>query len=920
MKYDLSGEWKLLLDSEKAGIQNGFFKTADYNQTIELPGTVSQQKKSPETSQRSTGYLTDPYKYEGWAWFEKTIKELPYGKYRLILERTRVSTVWINGKQIGTNNSLVAKHFYDFEYSSSDSLKITVLISNVDYLIPGGHMTSPDTQTNWIGITGEITLEKLENSRLENTTLGYELYNNEKILNIETEFLGIEKTDVEVEIENLISKKFVLENGKNLLKLSLPENTVLWSHENPKLYKINLHLGNNTYSYNYGFREFKAVEKHFEINGNKVFLIGKHDGMIFPETGFAPTDVESWLKVLKTAKDYGFNHYRFHTCCPPEAAFIAADQIGIYMAPELPFWGTVNAPDEPEFKKESTEYLINEGYKILQNFSNHPSFVMMSLGNELWGSENYLDKIISMYKQVYPDILYTLGSNNFQFWPRTTPNEDYFVGVRFSKEALIRGSYAMCDAPLGFVQTDKPNTDHNYDVFFKTEEETASSSAKEEEIEIQFGTGVKKVKSSANACHFVPNKPCISHEVGQYCAYPNFEENKRFTGVLKPYNFEAFENRLKEKNMLSQATDFFRDSSALMVQCYKTEIEAALRSNELSGFQLLDLQDFTGQGTAVVGILNAFMESKGIVESAQWKSFCNDTVLLASFDKYVYEENECLRVSVIFHNYSQKDFTNQFITAYIIDTDSDEILCEESFEIKENYSGNQELGVFTYKFENIDSYKKYAFLLILQDEQEEDKSFVNSYMLHAYPKPESETSGILNKLKTLDQVEAGDILITKNSITAKNESKNYRKIILLSEKVDSNLPGFTSNDKISTVEGTYCTDFWCYPMFRSISESMNKPVPTGTLGLTIDKNSELLKGFPTDSYTTPKWYNIITHGTCINLEGKEIQPVVQMIDNFERNWKLGLLYQTENIVVCTSRLWEISEEPEVALFLKSLMN
>ena len=73
-------------------------------------------------------------------------------------------------------------------------------------------------------------------------------------------------------------------------------------------------------------------------------LRGKHDGLIFPKTGYAPTDVNEWLRVLGIAKSYGINHYRFHTCCPPDAAFTAADLLGIYMEPELPFWGTIALP------------------------------------------------------------------------------------------------------------------------------------------------------------------------------------------------------------------------------------------------------------------------------------------------------------------------------------------------------------------------------------------------------------------------------------------------------------------------------------------------------------------------------------------------------------------------------------------------
>lgn len=918
MKYDLTGKWNLILDSDKTGIKNGFFKDFKSDVFIMLPGSVSQQKKSPETTEKSIGFLTDPYKFEGWAWFEKTIKNdktFETGNYRLILERTRNTTLWINGKEIGSNNSLNGKHIYDFSLTeTNDELKIVLLVSNVDYIVPGGHMTSPDTQTNWLGITGEISLIKLDSNRIENLKVKA-LYNTEiskPELSIDFELLVENDCEIEMKISNLFNKKVNAKIGLNHYDFELSEKTLLWSDNSPNLYKLELLPDFDSCSEKYevtiGFRTFKTNGKFFECNGKKVFLRGKHDGMIFPDTGFAPTDVESWVKVMKTAKNYGINHYRFHTCCPPEAAFIAADQLGIYMSPELPFWGTIQAPDEEGFNQKQQEYLINEGFKILETFSNHPSFVMMSMGNELWGSEKRLDEIMENYHKFDSTRLYTGGSNNFQFWPRTTEHEDYFVGVRFGHDALIRGSYAQCDAPLGFVQTDEPNAHHNYDVFFNNNSNDVETSDSEKEIEIQFGTGVKKVKSSGQSSQFVPNKPCISHEVGQYCMYPNFEENKRFTGVLKPYNFEEFKTRLNNSGMGNRAGDFFRDSSRFAVQCYKTEIEAALRSNELAGFQLLDIQDFTGQGTAVVGVLNAFMESKGVVSGKQWQSFCSETVLLAEFEKFVWQNGEELSAEIILHNYSNLDFNGNFVTAYIINTETDEILCEEEFEINKSILGNQKLGNFKFDFEDINEYQKLSFMLLMNCETADDPEncIINSYTLHVYPECDKEIDSVLNQLNEKETVEFSNVILTKSKQIAE---QNPGKVIYFQ----------TDFENIETVPGTYCTDFWCYPMFRSISESMNKPVPVGTLGLTIQNDDLLLKDFPTDTYTTPKWYNIVSHSTCVNLGKKEIVPAIQMIDNFERNWKLGILWEENEMVICTSRLWEIAQKPEVNYFLKGLI-
>ena len=932
-KIDLSGKWQLKLDSEKKGIQNEYYKLESFEDIINLPGSLSEQKKSPETDERATGYLTDPYKYEGYAWYKKIIdftkeenKSIKGGNYRLILERTRYSTLWINGRKIGSNNSINGIQKYDFELSPKDlenKLDITLLISNVDYIVPGGHMTSPDTQTNWNGITGRIELIELDSVRLESIKIKT-LVDNEIKLIISANLIATEAADYTFKIPDLFEKSQKLIPGKNQITFTMPGNTKLWSDTNPNLY--NLEISNNTkpekYSFSIGFRTFKAVGKYFENNGKRIFLRGKHDGMIFPLTGYAPTDLDSWLKVMKTAKNYGINHYRFHTSCPPQAAFTAADQLGIYMSPELPFWGTIQAPGEEGFDQKSQDYLISEGYKILDDFGNHPSFVMMSMGNELWGSEDRLDSIMKNYHDYDDRHLYTGGSNNFQFWPRTSKHEDYFVGVRFSKEALIRGSYAQCDAPLGFIQTQEPNTNHNYDVFFEDASHKDSKLCEDKEIEIQYGTGVKKVKTSGQNQHFLPNKPCISHEVGQYCIYPDFSEIEKYTGVLKAFNLEIFKERLEKSGMLDKAEDFFRDSGRLAIQCYKNEIEAALRSNELSGFQLLDIQDFTGQGTALVGVLNSFMESKGLVTGPQWRSFCDKTVLLASFEKYLYQNGDELKAEIILHNYSDQNYLGNCITVYIIDNENDEILYEEDFEIKSNQRGNTNLGTFTFRFDNIEKYKKVTLLLIMNledsnhedskypDKNQEVKSILNSYTLHVYPAADKEIKKLIESLQEKDSIEYNNCLLTKSYEEAKKLSLENKKVIYFKNSFE--------NEEI--VKGTYCTDFWCYPMFRSISESMKKEVPVGTLGLTINTSSELLEEFPSESYTNPKWYNIVEHSTCLNLAGKNINPDIQMIDNFERNWKLGLLWKEDNIIVTTCRLWEIADKPEAAAFLKSLIN
>ena len=644
-----------------------------------------------------------------------------------------------------------------------------------------------------------------------------------------------------------------------------------WSEYQPALYFLLYQIDEQDNGFvSFGMRKFCADGTRFTINGKPTMLRGKHDGMIFPRTGYAPTDVNEWIRILQTAKDYGINHYRFHTCCPPDAAFTAADLLGIYMEPELPFWGTIAAPGEEGYQEAEQQYLIALGDQMLDAFGNHPSFVMFSLGNELWGSPERLGEILRHYKARDSRRLYTQGCNNFQHFPLVLPEDDYFVGVRLSKERLIRGSYGMCDAPLGHVQTDRPSTMHQYDTIIFPEQKEDADGEAAEEIEIQYGTGVKKVKVSKSAGGLIPTKPVITHEIGQYEVYPNFREIEKYTGPLKARNFEIFRERLAAKGMLSQAEDFFQCSGALAAACYKEEIEAAMRSQYVAGFQLLDLQDFSGQGTALVGMLDAFMESKGLITPEECRMFCSDCVLLA------------------------QDGTVE----WVLMNENGDTLGKGSFSGKQE-PGLSEIGrIFCPMPEEISSPERLFLILSLTD-----TDVCNAYDLMLYPAiamPELETQETLCITEQLDE-----------ALAALQEGK---RVLFLPIETAQSIPGF------------YCTDFWCYPMFRDVCNWMKKPVAVGTMGLCIQQDHPALAQFPSQKYSTPQWYDLVSAADCAILDDtpEGFTPIVQMIDNFERNHKLGILWEAQVgngcLLVCTSRLSSAAERPEVRWFAKSILS
>ncbi|SFS03830.1 sugar-binding domain-containing protein [Anaeromicropila populeti] len=888
-KIDLSGKWEFCLDSEKEGIEKNYCqqKFQDY---IELPATVSTARKGVPSKEEHEGFLTDPYSFEGYTWYTRMVElsTEEEKEYFLVLERTRISHVWLNEQYIGSNTSLCTSHRYQLTPYVKQKNWLTIMIDNTSYPVKGGHMTSPDTQTNWNGITGKLYIEECSKSYLTKVRI----YPNakESLIEVKVTLNGSEKERLEVwvsdEEHSFPIEEYMLQGGENTVRYYMGHKAKTWSEHTPNLYQ--LHMGfykedkmeKESWQYTFGLRDFKATGKYFEINGVRTFLRGKHDGLLFPLTGHAPTDLESWIKVLETAKQYGINHYRFHTCCPTEAAFEAADMLGIYMEPELPFWGTVTEEGQENHDEKGQQYLIEEGFRILDEFGNHPSFVMMSMGNELWGSKERLNQILGEYRNYDARHLYTQGSNNFQFVPCILDNEDFFCGVRFSKDRLLRGSYAMCDAPQGHIQTMAPDLRYNYDQMIRPAE-AQGEIAQGGEITIQYGTGTKSVKMDTSM-EMIPEVPVVSHEIGQYAMFPDFSEIPKYSGVLKARNFEIFQKRLEAAGMLSMADSFFRASGKLAVDCYKAELETAFRSNELAGFQILDLQDFTGQGTAIIGILNALMESKGLVLPGEWRQFCSDRVILLELPKLVFTAGEIINVGVKLSAFGLKPVVSPEVS--IIVRDQNKVLLSEKRKMTNGYHN----GVYQLEDVSIAFPERNVPEKLVITAEIVGTDIKNSYTVWIYPKCKQEKW-------------QEDFVVTESIQEACESLRLGKKVLLYPESLNED----------NSIKGTYCTDFWCYPMFRTISESMGKAVPIGTLGLLIEDKHPVFKYFPTESYTTAQWYDFVSNSRAFILDKCDLKPIVWSIDNFERNHKLGNIFEVEagkgKLLVCTSDLRRLSD-------------
>ena len=604
------------------------------------------------------------------------------------------------------------------------------------------------------------------------------------------------------------------------------------------------------------FKDFHIKGQHFYANGHKIFLRGKHDACVWPLTGHVAMDVKSWKDYLGKCADYGLNHVRFHSWCPPEAAFVAADELGIILQPELPFWGSFDEKDSLLMN-----FLHKEGENILRWYGHHPSFRMFALGNELWGSIDKMAEFIADFRKLAPDKVYTFGSNYYLGYKGVKPGMDYFTTCRVGGEGWgnygthTRGSFSFADAADGgMINHFYPNTEMNF-----TE-----------------GCGLTNV-------------PIISHETGQFQTYPDYDEIAKYKGVLYPYNLEVFRSRLEKAGMADQAKDFHKASGLWSLQLYKQDIEMDLRTPNMAGFQLLDLQDYPGQGSAYVGILDAFMQSKGLCTESEWRQWCSPVVPLLISPQFCFTNEEGIHAKLQIANYSGESLKGKNLSWSLDGQHGSSILPDGE--------GLIDIGALDI---DLSKYERPAQLQLKL--KIEGTEYQNTYNLWVYP------FGV--DLSKLEQ----KVIIT-NELTDKiaRQLEKGKNVLLM-----------PASSKLC-VDGLFQTDYWNYRMFKTISENNKKTVSPGTLGILTDPKHPIFKSFPTEMHTNWQWFPILkaSHPMMLDNTGKDYRPIVQVIDNIERNHKLGLVFEFQvgkgRLLVCMADLERASSYPEGRQFYRSIL-
>ena len=865
---NLSGEWRFSIDTLDIGETEGWF-TTKLKDIVNLPGSMTSNDKgfNIKLNTKWIGYIRDtewykspifaPYhnpdniripfwlqpekKYTGAAWYQKEINIPENWKKKnvfLNLERCHwETTVWLDGIKLGSQNSLSTPHLYSLNGITGKhllSIKVDNRIKDIDVGM-NSHSITDHTQSNWNGIIGDISLRAEEKIYIKRLTLIPDIH--EKSVKVVAHiYNGLDNTKtikLETDAKPLnnhqggtvkpIKQQYQLVKGENEVTyfFNLGENALLWDEFNPNLYqlKIKIKYDNNEEEYyeSFGLREIKVENKLIKINNRQLFLRGTLECAIFPKTGYPPTDKADWSRIYKIIKSYGLNHIRFHSWCPPGAAFYAADEEGVYLQVECGSWA--NQSTALGDGKPVDNFIWEESKRIVSEYGNHPSFCLMAYGNEPGGNNHrtFLTDFLSYWKKQDNRRIYTGAAG----WPELPENEYHNIA-----QPRIQG----WGEQLGSViNAEPPKT--NYDWYSRNR---------------------------------MPNNgiPVISHEIGQWCVYPNFKEIKKYTGVMKAKNFELFQESLNANNLGHLADSFLLASGKLQSLCYKADIEAALRTKGFGGFQLLDLHDFPGQGTALVGVLDPFWEEKGYITANEFSRFCNSVVPLARLDKIIFTEGDTLKAKIEIANFNTKELISIQPQWQLLSIKGDIIGQGTLDKVNIPIGNGIQLGNIQHRFTKIGKAQKLIFQISVS-------GYVNSWDIWVYPG----NNDILNNL---------DILVTDKIDSETIEALEKGQNVLLSLG-----QGKVKEGKGGEVGVGFSSIFW-----NTAWTDNQKP---HTLGILCDPKHPALNAFPTEYYSNWQWWDAMSHSDVIILNEfpTELKPIVRVIDDWFTNRPLGLLFEVK---------------------------
>ena len=891
---DLSGQWQFRIDRDGKGESEAWYAaTTPFDDTILLPASMPQRLKGDDISvntrwvgslydscyffnpymkrYRNPGkdmklqfFLTPDKHYVGKAWYKKTITlpdsaDLPM--YALYLERPHITTqVWVNGEKVDRmQKSLSVPHvFYLYGMLNPGENTIAICVDNDPETVKVGqdsHSITDQTQGDWNGIVGKMELRPF--NALDYVAVYPDIDNRRANVHVEMldckpgkkATLTLKATAFNTDKTHAVSSKpvqIILSDDKVVssdVALDMGDSMLLWDEFHPQLYRLEVCLttaDGRTYSKEtvFGMRKIEIRDKMFYVNGRQIQLRGTVENCNFPNTGYPPMDVNSWLRVFNRCKAYGLNHVRFHSYCPPEAAFLAADMVGMYIQPEGPSWpnhGVKLGRGEP-----IDTYLMDESLAIVDEYGNHPSFTFFAFGNEPAGNwVKWSTDHVAQMKQHDPRHLYC-GFSVGGGWA-WQPGSEYAVkaGARGLNEWSKR-------APESIVNFEKNITTYN-------------------------GKDMPNTPITM---------PFVSHETGQWCAFPNFDEIPKYTGVNKAKNFEIFRDLLRDNGMESRAHDFMMASGKLQAICYKAEIERTMRTPRYAGFQLLALNDYSGQGTALVGLTDVFFDDKGYMTSEEFREFCSPIVPLAKMPKFTYKSDETFVADVELNQFSDAAMKNVNVhwsltpapktQGGIMLLNQPAPLAEGDFDARDfPVGGNIPIGRISVPLSEVEEASRYTLSVSIPGTEVRNHWDIWVYPTQLTTKVKYEKKSWIPKgIYVTDSLDAKAI---------KTLNKGGKVLICAGGKVTYG----------KEVVQQFTPVFW--------NTSWFKMRPPHTTGILVDNAHPIFDLFPTDYHSDLQWWELVNRAQVMQFTDfpTDFQPLVQSIDTWFVSRKIGMLFEAK---------------------------
>ncbi len=908
----LNGSWSLALKSREQGASGRGESppaSAKFTRTAQLPGSLAVQEiGDPITLETPwvgrwdvSGYATlakfAPYRppheiklpfwltpstsYVGPAWYRRTIS-IPHGwsKGRVILHLERChwfTQVWLDGKFIGKAESLAVPHEFELTADATPGEhELVICVDNTQHIDVGSssHSVSDQTQGNWNGIIGKVELRTTPTSWIDELRLDCSgpqhllkataLVDNqttspiEGTLTLHARLRGNAGGSAQsVTLQHTAPAKQSDANTRKAVtvELALGPDAALWDEFAPNLYDVEvewLPRGNPPGSgqrieRSFGIRTISTADRHIFINGQPRFLRGTVDCCVFPLTGHPPVNVKHWKRVFATCRDHGLNHIRFHSYCPPEAAFVAADELGMYLQIECGTWanfGAMLGDGQP-----IDRFVIEEARRIVKAFGDHPSFIMLASGNESEGKnrEAFLTAWVNELRRRDDRRLYTGATG----WPALDVNQ-------FQVNANAR-MHQWGDGLKSRINAKPPETNSDY--------------------------------RSINTDYSVP---VISHEIGQWCVFPNFDERHKYTGHLKAKNFDIFADELAAIGQGSQAREFLLASGKLQTLCYKEEIESALRTPGYAGFQLLGLSDFTGQGTALVGMLDPFWEPKPYVSAREIARFCGPVVPLARLKQRTFTTAESLRAELELANFGPRELKPAQLRWKVVVAGTQQVLASGELSSQVARGELREVGPISVPLASAPAPRKLQLIVGLADSDIE-----NDWDLWVYP---------IEPLAAESDARARNTLVTSRwDDEARQQLANGGQVLLT-------LP--PSSVKTDQVLGFS-------PLFWNTTWTMGQE--PHTLGILCQPKHPLLRNFPTESHCNWQWWELINGAAAMDLTEvcPTVQPLIQVVPDWAHPRLLALAFEAQvdagNVLVTSANvLSDQQRRPAARQFLASL--